>query len=521
VNLVKAVFTVSGMTLASRVTGLARESIKAAVFGAGPAMDAFEAAFRLPNMLRRLFAEGALAQAFVPVLARVRREDGAGATRDLASKVASLAAVVLLVVTVLGVLAAPWLVYLLAGAFVREPDKALLTADLIRIVFPYLLFISLTSIAGGVLNVHRRFAVPAFTPVLLNLAMIGAAIFLAPHVNPPILALAWGVLAGGVLQLAFQLPALARIGMLPRFTTHWRDPGVKRVLAAMAPAILGVSAAQVSILVNTQFAAWLGDGRIAWISYADRLMEFPTALLGVALGTVLLPTLARHAGEGGEARYSGLVDWGLRLAVLLALPAAVALAILALPLVSTLYQYGRFGAADALATRTALIGYGIGLPGLVAIKILAPAFYARGDLATPVRIAAATVALALTLAFILMWVLGHAGLTVATSVGALFNATALLVLLRRRGGYAPRPGWPRFLVRIALATALMAAVLVLVVGADAWWLKAGLVERLLRLAGVIAAGAAIYFAALALMGLRPRDFARRDAIPEPAPADDA
>jgi len=323
-----------------------------------------------------------------------------------------------------------------------------------------------------------------------------------------------------VLQLAFQLPALARIGMLPRFTTHWRDPGVKRVLAAMAPAILGVSAAQVSILVNTQFAAWLGDGRIAWISYADRLMEFPTALLGVALGTVLLPTLARHAGPGGEERYSGLVDWGLRLAVLLALPAAVALAVLALPLVSTLYQYGRFGAADALATRTALIGYGIGLPGLVAIKILAPAFYARGDLATPVRLAAATVALALTLAFILMWVLGHAGLTVATSVGALFNATALLVLLRRRGGYEPRPGWFGFLVRVALATALMAVVLVLVVGADGWWLKAGLVERLLRLAGVVAAGAAIYFAALALMGFRPRDFARRDAIPEPAPETD-
>ena len=291
-NLLRAVFTVSGMTLASRVTGLVRESVKAVVFGAGPAMDAFEAAFRLPNLLRRLFAEGAFSQAFVPILAEYRRARGDGETRDLASRVATLLAVVLLVVTVAGVLAAPWLVYLLAGAFAREPAKATLTADLIRIVFPYILFVSLTSLAGGVLNVHRRFAVPAFTPVLLNLSMIAAAIFVAPHVDPPVLALAWGVFAGGVAQLALQIAPLARIGMLPRPRFDWRHEGVRRVLRNMAPAIVGVSAAQISILVNTQLAASLGDGRIAWISYADRLMEFPSALLGAAVGTVLLPTLA-------------------------------------------------------------------------------------------------------------------------------------------------------------------------------------------------------------------------------------
>jgi putative peptidoglycan lipid II flippase len=339
-NLLRAVFTVSGMTLASRVTGLARESLKAAVFGAGPAMDAFEAAFRLPNLLRRLFAEGAFSQAFVPILAEYRRARGHDATRDLVSRVATLMAIVLVVVTVVGVLAAPWLVYLLAGAFARDPAKEVLTADLIRVVFPYILFISLTSLAGGVLNVHRKFAIPAFTPVLLNLAMIGAALWLAPYVNPPVMALAWGVFIGGVAQLALQIPALARIGMLPRPRFDWRDDGVRRVLRNMAPAILGVSAAQVSILINTQLAAWLGDGRIAWISYADRLMEFPSALLGVAVGHGAAADARAPWRRRRRAPVLGAPRLGLRLSLLLALPAAIALWLLALPLVTTLYQYG-------------------------------------------------------------------------------------------------------------------------------------------------------------------------------------
>ena len=516
-NLLKAVFTVSGMTLVSRVTGLARESLKAAIFGAGPAMDAFEAAFRLPNLLRRLFAEGAFSQAFVPILAEVRRTRGDGATRDLVSRVATLLAVVLLAVTAAGLLASPWLVYLLAGAFARDPSKSALATDLVRIVFPYILFISLTSLAGGVLNVHRRFAIPAFTPVLLNLSMIAAAIFVAPRVDPPIVALAWGVAVGGALQLALQVRPLAKLGLLPRPRFDWRHPDVRRVLVAMGPALLGVSAAQISILINTQLAAWLGDGRIAWIAYADRLMEFPTALLGVALGTVLLPTLARHGGEGDGARFSSLLDWGLRLALLLALPAAVALWLLALPLVSTLYQYGRFGEVDALAVRAAVLGYSVGLVGIIAVKILAPGFYARTDLATPVRVAFATVFVSQTLAFLLMRPLGHAGLTLATSIGALFNATALYVLLRRRGFYAPRPGWGRFVVRVLVAVALLASVLALGAGPASLWLQASLAERVGRLAVIVAAGAAAYFGALALLGFRPSDFSRRDAGPMPPP----
>ncbi len=517
-NLLRAVFTVSGMTLASRITGLARESLKAAVFGAGPAMDAFEAAFRLPNLLRRLFAEGAFSQAFVPILAEYRRTRGDDETRGLVSRVATLMTAVLLVVTVAGVLAAPWLLYLLAGAFEREPAKAALTTDLIRVVFPYILFISLTSLAGGVLNVYRRFAIPAFTPVMLNLAMIAAALFVAPHVDPPVMALAWGVFAGGVAQLALQIVPLARIGMLPRLRFDWRDEGVRRVLRNMAPAIVGVSAAQISILVNTQLAALLGDGRIAWISYADRLMEFPSALLGVAVGTVLLPTLARHGGEGDGAQYSSLLDWGLRLVLLLSVPAAVAMWLLALPLVSTLYQYGHFAASDALATRTALVGYSIGLVGIVAVKILAPGFYARQDLKTPVRIAVVAVILTMALSLLLMrTALGHAGLTLATSLGATFNATALLILLRRRRRYVPEPGWAAFLAKIAVAAGVLAAVLAAASGPASTWLEASLAERALRLALIIVAGGAAYFGALALMGFRPRDFSRRESVQAPAP----
>ena len=506
------------MTLASRVTGLVRESLKAVVFGAGPAMDAFEAAFRLPNLLRRLFAEGAFSQAFVPILAEYRRTRGDEATQGLVSRVATLLAVVLLVVTVVGVLAAPWLVYLLAGAFARDPAKLTLTADLIRVVFPYILFVSLTSLAGGVLNVHRRFAIPAFTPVLLNLAIIAATLWLAPHVNPPVMALAWGVFVGGIAQLALQIRPLAKLGMLPRPRFDWRDEGVRRVLTAMAPAILGVSAAQVSILINTQLAAWLGDGRIAWISYADRLMEFPSALLGVAVGTVLLPTLARHGGEGDETRYSALLDWGLRLALLLAVPAAIALWLLALPLVSTLYQYGRFGATDALATRAALVGYSVGLVGIIAVKILAPGFYARQDLRTPVRLAVVTVAVTTTLAFLLMVPLGHAGLTLATSLGALFNASALLWLLRRRRFYTPTPGWGLFVAKIVVAAGVLAGVLFFSAGPASAWLQTGLAERAVRLALVLAAGGFAYFGALWLLGFRLKDFARRERGPEPAPA---
>jgi putative peptidoglycan lipid II flippase len=510
VNHLKAMSTVSSMTLLSRVTGLVRESLKAVLFGAGVQMDAFEAAFRLPNILRRMFAEGAFSQAFVPILAEYQRQRGAEATRDLVGRVATLLAVALLVVTVIGVVAAPWLVYLLAAGFERTPGKVELTTDLIRIVFPYLLFVSLVSLAGGVLNVHRRFAVPAFTPVLLNLSIIGAAIFLAPHVDPPIIALAWGVAIGGITQLALQIGPLLRLGMLPRPSFQWGDEGVKRVLRAMGPAVLGVSAAQISALINTQLAAWLGDGRVSWITYADRLMEFPSALLGVAIGTVLLPSLAKHYSDADHARYSDLLDWGLRLALLLALPAALALWLIAVPLISTLYQYGRFTVDDLWQVRAALLGYSVGLTALILVKILAPGFYARQNLKTPVKIAFVTVLITQALALVLMWPLGHAGLTLATSLGACLNAGLLFTLLYRRGHFVPRSGWPVFVAKLGVALVVLGAVLLAVAGPNSFWLAASLWAKVGRLTLVVAAGGFAYFATLYVVGFRLRDFNRRE-----------
>jgi len=500
------------MTFLSRVTGLVRESLKATAFGAGLQMDAFEAAFRLPNLLRRLFAEGAFSQAFVPILAEYHRQQGAEASRVLVGKVGTLLALVLLGVTAIGVVAAPWLVYLLAGGFAQTPGKVELTAQMIRIVFPYILFVSLVSLAGGVLNVYRRFAIPAFTPVLLNVAIIGAALFLAPHVDPPITALAWGVLIGGVAQLLFQIRPLLKLGMFPRPSLDMSDPGVRRVLLAMGPAVVGVSAAQISALINTQLAALLGNGAISWITYADRLMEFPSALLGVALGTVLLPSLSKHHSDANHAQYSSLLDWGLRLAFLLALPAAVALWLLALPMVATLYQYGKFTVTDALQTRSALLGYSVGLTALILVKILAPGFYARQELRTPVRIAFVTVLVTQALAMLLAWPLGlgHAGLTLATSLGACLNAALLFILLKRRGHYAPQPGWLAFLARLLIALAVLGAVLAWLAGPASFWLSATLWQKVGRLAWVIAAAIVVYFGTLWLLGFRVADFNRRE-----------
>lgn len=516
-NLLRTLSTVSGMTLLSRVTGLLRETLKATVFGAGLQMDAFETAFRLPNLLRRLFAEGAFSQAFVPILAEYRRRRGVEATRQLVGNTGTLLAAILIGLSVVGSLAAPWLVYLLAGGFARTPGKVELTAEMLRIVFPYILFVSLVSLAGGVLNVFRRFAIPAFTPVLLNLSIIGAAIFLATWFDPPIIALAWGVAIGGLAQLALQIRPLLAIGMLPPLSFAWRDEGVRRILVAMGPAVIGVSAAQISALINTQLAALLGDGRISWITYADRLMEFPSALLGVALGTILLPSLAQHHSDADHAEYSALLDWGLRLALLLALPSAVALAMLALPLVSTLYQYGKFTVRDVMETRAALLGYSVGLPALILVKILAPGFYARQVMKTPVKIAFFTVLVTQTLAILFAWPLGleQAGLTLATSVGACCNAGLLMWFLLRRRYYRPSAGWPVFMLKVAVATLVMGAVVALASGGNDEWLRSGAARKVGHLAAVIAGGGLAYFATLFALGFRVADFNRHDAIEPP------
>ena len=510
-NLLRALATVSGMTLLSRILGFVRDFVIARVFGAGMMTDAFFVAFRLPNLLRRLFAEGAFSQAFVPVLADCRNRRGEAETRTLVDRVSSVLFLVLIGVSALGMAGAPLLIAVTAPGFAADAGKFNLTVEMTRITFPYILFMSLVAVAAGVLNTWSRFALPAFTPVLLNLAFIGMALFAAPWFDPPIMALAWAVFLGGALQLAIQLPALARIGMLPRFDPAWRDEGVQRVLKLMAPAVLGVSVAQISLLINTIFASFLVSGSVSWLYYADRLMEFPAGLLGAALGTILLPSLARTHSNGNGAEFSALLDWGLRLTLMLTLPAALALAMLGVPLLSTLFHYGAFTANDVLQTREALVAYSVGLTGLILVKVLAPGFYARQDIRTPVKIAIFTLLLtqAMNLAFI-GW-LKHAGLALSIGLASCVNAFLLWRGLRRSETYVPQPGWSGFTLRLLAALLVLGGVLWFSAGTDAAWLAMGGAQRVLQLSLVVTGGILAYFATLWTLGFRVRDFRRRSA----------
>jgi putative peptidoglycan lipid II flippase len=517
VNLLKAASTVSLLTLLSRVTGLVREQLIAGLFGAGAATDAFNVAFRIPNLFRRLFAEGAFSQAFVPLLAATRERDGDEATRDLVHAVATVLAWVLLMVCALGVIAAPVLVWVM-GSGLKDFDTAVVMT---RWMFPYIGLMSLVALSAGILNTWKRFAVPAVTPVLLNLSVIAVAWWGAPRLAAmgvqPILALAGGVMLGGLLQLAVQMPALAAVGCLPRIglapaaIAHaWRHPGVRQVLRQMAPAILGVSVAQISLLINTQIATHVAVGAVSWLSYADRLMEFPTALLGVALGVVLLPQLSAARTRDDAAAYSGMLDWGLRLVLLLALPCALALLIIPQALVAVLYHYGAFNARDVANTVLALRGYGVGLLGLVAIKVLAPAFYARQDIRTPVKIAVGVLVATQALNLVLVPWLGHAGLALSIGLGAWINAGLLLAGLLRERVYRPQTGWGPFAMRVALANVALGLLLYAAatgfdwVGLQArWGLRAG------AMAAVITSAALVYVAVLALAGLRLKDLVRR------------
>jgi putative peptidoglycan lipid II flippase len=418
-------------------------------------------------------------------------------------------AIALFVVSVIGVIAAPALIYLTAPGFSADPAKHDLAVDLLRVTFPYIFFISLTAFAGGILNTYSRFSVPAFTPALLNVSFIGFALWGAPYFEPPVMALAWAVFAGGVLQLAFQVPFLMRLSLLPRFRLDLRDSGVWRVIRQMGPAVFGVSIGQISLVINNIFASFLVTGSVSWLYYADRLMEFPLGLLGVALGTILLPSLSKHHASRSGSEYSRLLDWGLRITLLLAVPAAAALALLAVPLVTTLFHYGAFSALDTFATRDAVMAYSIGLVALILVKILAPGFYARQDIKTPVKIAIVSLVTTQLLNLVLVWQLRHAGLALAISLGACVNAGLLYAFLRRAGVYRPEPGWAVFAFKLALAVYAMGVVLWVSAGGSAEWLAAGAAERVVRLTLVIAAGGFSYFAALWVLGFRLKDFNHR------------
>ncbi|GGK01819.1 putative lipid II flippase MurJ [Pseudomonas matsuisoli] len=493
----------------SRVLGFVRDTIIARVFGAGIATDAFVVAFKLPNLLRRIFAEGAFSQAFVPILAEYKNQQGEEATRTFVAYIAGLLTLALALVTLLGVIAAPFIVWATAPGFAANPEKFELTSGLLRVTFPYIFLISLSSFASAILNTWNRFSIPAFAPTLLNVSMIVFALFLTPYFDPPVMVLGWGVLAGGVLQLVYQLPYLKKIGMLVLPRLNLRDTGVWRVLKQMLPAILGVSVAQISLIINTVFASFLAAGSVSWMYYADRLMELPSGVLGVALGTILLPSLSKTYASKDRGEYSRLLDWGLRLCLLLVVPCMVGLALLAEPLTAALFQYGKFTAHDALMTQRALIAYAVGLLGIILIKVLAPGFYAHQNIRTPVRIALLTLVATQLMNLVFIGPLQHVGLALSISLAACLNAGLLFWKLRQQKMFEPQAGWAAFAVKIGIAVVLMAGVLLALLWLMPAWGEGLMVERLLRLMLVVGAGAGTYFAALALLGFRPRHFSRR------------
>lgn len=522
VNLLKSASIVSTMTLLSRISGLVRELLIAALFGASALTDAFNVAFRIPNLFRRFFAEGAFSQAFVPVLSGTRAADGEAATRALIDRVATVLFWALLALSVAGVLGAGALVWLMASGLKQSNQGFEAAVIMTRWMFPYIGFMSLVALAAGVLNTYKRFAVPAATPVLLNLSMIGSAWWGAPWFErlgvEPIFALAGGVLLGGVLQLSIQWASLSRLGLRPRVAwrwssvrSAWADPGTQRVLRLMGPAVLGVGVAHISILINTQIASHLRAGSVSWVTYADRLMEFPTALLGVALGVVLMPQLAAANASGNTRQYSAMLDWGLRLVLISAAPCALGLVLLPTPLVATLYHYGAMTAFDVQQVSLALMGWGAGLLGLVAIKVLAPGYYAMQDVKTPVRVAIGVLVLTQLLNLVLVPHLAHAGLTLAIGLGAMVNAAWLLWGLVDRGHFQPAAGWWRLMAQVFVACVIMGIFLWFASNKVDWLgLQSHALQRVGMLALVLLAAVVLYAGTLLATGLRLRDLIRHE-----------
>ncbi len=513
-NLLKTLAAISSMTMISRVTGLLRESLMTTFLGRSIYTDAFLVAFRLPNLLRRLFAEGAFSQAFVPLLGEYKVKHGEAETRTLVDHTTTFLVWSTLLISVIGIVSAPFLIIWIMDTKDQTAESYKAAVLMTQMMFPYIVCMSFVALAGGILNTWRQFKIPAFTPVLLNLSFIAATLFLTQWLATPVYALAIGVMVGGLLQVAIQIPSLVKIGMLPRIGLNplrpLRDPGVRRILSKMGPALIGVGAAQISLLINTSIAGGLGAGSVTALTLADRLMEFPTAMLGVALGTILLPGLAKANTEEDTVEYSALLDWGLRLTFLLALPAAVGLAVLAEPVMATLFNYGKFTRADTIASSLPLMAYSAGLIGIIVVKILTPAFFARQDFRTPVRIAIGVVIAVQLMNFPMVHYLGLSGLALSISMGACINAGVMYFLLRKRAIFLPKAGWLPFFVKLVMAVATMGAVAWF--GRDLFvWSGGPEISALMRgaaLMAIVGVCAIVYFAVLFVLGFRIRDFKR-------------
>lgn len=485
----------------SRLMGFVRDILFANLFGVSPSTDAFFVAFKIPNFLRRLFAEGAFAQAFVPILADYNQKGSREALKLFIDRTAGTLAIALLLITIVSVIAAPLLITLFAPGFIWEDNQYDLAVQLLRITLPYLFFISLVAFAGSILNAHSRFAVPALTPVILNISMILAAIWLAPLLDEPITALAWGVFIAGIVQLLFQIPALLRLGLMPKPCWGYRDPGVKRVIKLMLPAIFGVSVVQINLLFGTLVASFLASGSVSWLYYSDRLVEFPLGILGVALGTVILPRLSNDHAADDLSTFSEALDWGLKLVLLIGLPATLGLTLLAQPLLSTLFQYNEFGVDDVRMAGKSLTAYALGLLAFMLIKVLVPAFSARQDTQTPMRFGIYSMISNVILNLLLALPLAHAGIALATTLSAYLNAGLLLGALLKNKIYRPGSQWLAFIVRTLSANLIMAGFLYYFIDADKW-LEWSMSQRSLSLAIIVGSAILLYGASLFLLGVR-------------------
>lgn len=500
-KLFKSTAIVSSMTFLSRILGFIRDIVIARLFGAGMGTDVFFVAFKIPNFLRRLFAEGAFSQAFIPVLAEYR-EKGDGDLKALIAATSGNLAGILFIITAIGVIAAPFIIMIFAPGFIDQPEKLALASDLLKITFPYLFFISLTALAGSILNSFGKFAVPAITPVFLNITLISSAIWLSPYFDQPITALAWGVFIGGIVQLIFQLPFLIGIGHLPRPTWNRQNSGVKKIFKLMIPAMFGVSVSQINLLLDTLLASFLVTGSISWLYYSDRLVEFPLGVFGIALATVILPNLSKKHATASTLEFSNTIDWALRWIFIIATPAAIGLIYLAEPLLITLFQYGAFTPEHAHQASLSLMAYGLGLLPFIFIKVLAPGYYARQDTKTPVKIGIIAMVVNMVLNIILMLQFAHVGLALATALSAMLNAWLLFQGLRRADVYVPRSGWGGFALKLLLPNLGLMLIIFWLNPDNFDWLADSGPERSGRLLGIIAAAAAAYFILLHIVGIR-------------------
>lgn len=515
-KLLKSTLTVGGATVLSRILGFVRDVVLAKMFGASGETDAFFLAFRIPNFMRRLFAEGSFSLAFVPVLSEYKARGDKQALRDLVDHVTGTLAAILLVLVSVGIIAAPLVLSIFApGWLANDRPEFDLSAGMLRITFPYIMLISLTALAGGILNTFERFLVPALTPVLLNLSLISAALLLSQHMEVPVTSLAWGVLAAGFAQLAIQVPALVRLGLMPRPRWGWRHSGVRRIMKLMIPTLFGSSVAQVNLLFDSIIATFLVTGSVSWLYYSDRLLEFPLGVLGIALATVILPNLSQKHALESTREFSATIDWALRLAVIITVPAAVGLVILSSPILITLFQYDAFKPDDVRMATYSLIAYSVGLPAFIAVKVLAPGYYARQDTKTPVKIAIAAMVTNMGLNLIFVGLLlfkgfegPHAGLALASSAAAYLNAGLLYHGLRKRNVYIPERGWARLWISVVSACTTMGALLVFMTNDIQQWLDAAALLRIKNLALTIIFGIIVYIFTSLVTGLKTRDLVR-------------